>query len=125
LDQQIEQEDAGQTARSTFLAGYLSPFHRDSPALGCPAAALALDAAHAKPGGPLRGAYTDGLLDLIEGITRLVPDASGTDADENRALVELSTIVGAVVLARATAGSDVSDRILAEVRHHLTGENPA
>lgn len=122
LDALLEQDDAQHTARATFLAGYLSALHRDNPALGCPAAALAADAAHARPGDPLRVAYTDGLRNLIEGVTRLTT-ASDAAADEDHALVELSTIVGATVLARASAGSEVSDRILAAVRHYLTGRD--
>ncbi|WP_281283578.1 hypothetical protein [Nonomuraea longispora] len=34
-------------------------------------------------------------------------------------MVELSTIVGAMMLSRACAGDDLSDRILTAVRDHL------
>jgi len=39
--------------------------------------------------------------------------------DEGEALVELSTLVGAMVLARAAAGDEMSERILREVRESL------
>ena len=39
--------------------------------------------------------------------------------DEGEALVELSTLVGAMVLARAASGDEMSERILCEVRESL------
>lgn len=119
LDTLVEENDTAAAARTTFLAGYLSTVHRDNPDLGCPAAALAADAAHAAPTDPLREAYTAGVRDLVDGVGRLASGTGAADAGD-RAMVELSTIVGAVVLARASAGSDVSGRILAAVRQHLT-----
>ncbi|WP_372404231.1 TetR/AcrR family transcriptional regulator [Streptomyces luteireticuli] len=103
-------------ARAAFLAGYLSAPHRDNPALGCPGTTLAADAARAEPGDPLREAFTEGLRNLVDGMGRLAGAA-----DEESALVELSAMVGALVLSRACAGDDLSDRILAAVRDRLLG----
>jgi TetR/AcrR family transcriptional regulator, transcriptional repressor for nem operon len=120
MDALVEQDK--DAARDAFLANYLSPVHRDNPDLGCAAAALAMDAAHAEPHDLLRGAYTEGLRDLVEGMATLAP-TPGAAEDEDRALVELAAIVGAVLIARATAGNEVSDRILAAVRRHLTKDD--
>ncbi|MEU7860159.1 TetR/AcrR family transcriptional regulator [Nonomuraea sp. NPDC049141] len=103
-------------ARTEFLAGYVSALHRDNPALGCPGPALAVDAARAEPGDPLRQAFTTGLRGMVDGMRQL------DDGNEEEVLVELSTIVGALLLSRACADDDLSDRILTAVREHLVGD---
>ncbi|MFJ3220490.1 TetR/AcrR family transcriptional regulator [Kitasatospora sp. NPDC086801] len=102
------------TPRAEFLARYLSTPHRDNPGQGCAAAALAADAARAEPGSPLRTAFTAGLRDLADGFQHL-PDA----ADRESALADLSTMVGALLLARASEDPALSDELLAAARHRL------
>ncbi|AQW55498.1 TetR/AcrR family transcriptional regulator [Streptomyces violaceusniger] len=116
-------EDRGRDARAAFLATYLSTLHRDNPALGCAAAALAVDAARAEPGDPLRRAYADGMRNLVDGMERLTRKSGDTSPDERTILVELSTMIGALVLSRACAGDDLSDRILTAVRDHVLGDD--
>ncbi|TDE33535.1 TetR/AcrR family transcriptional regulator [Nonomuraea mesophila] len=106
-------DDPGSSARAAFLANYLSATHRDHPGHGCPCPTLAVDAARAEPDDPLRRSFAGGLNDLIDALRRL------DGADEEDVMVELSTIVGAMMLSRACAGDDLSDRILAAVRDHL------
>ncbi|MFD7589446.1 TetR/AcrR family transcriptional regulator [Kitasatospora sp. NPDC059811] len=101
--------------RAEFLARYLSTLHRDNPGQGCAAAALAADAARAEPGSPLRTAFTAGLCDLADGFQHL-PDA----AERESALADLSTMVGALLLARASEDPALSDELLAAARHRLT-----
>ncbi|MFD0399393.1 TetR/AcrR family transcriptional regulator [Kitasatospora sp. NPDC127121] len=103
------------TPRAEFLARYLSTLHRDNPGQGCAAAALAADAARAEPGSPLRTAFTAGLRDLADGFQHL-PDA----AERESALADLSTMVGALLLARASEDPALSDELLAAARHRLT-----
>ncbi|MEV7929972.1 TetR/AcrR family transcriptional regulator [Kitasatospora sp. NPDC088779] len=103
------------TPRAEFLARYLSTPHRDNPGQGCAAAALAADAARAEPGSPLRTAFTAGLRDLADGFQHL-PDA----ADRESALADLSTMVGALLLARASEDPALSDELLTAARHRLT-----
>ncbi|MEV7603009.1 TetR family transcriptional regulator [Kitasatospora sp. NPDC089797] len=123
-------EEAGPEARSgrdEFLARYLSGLHRDHPAAGCAAATLAADAARAEPGAPIRTAFTAGLSDLVDGyrqLTAVQDGADGTDgadgrADRETALAELSTLVGAILLARASEDRELSEEILAAARRHL------
>ncbi|UBU17919.1 TetR/AcrR family transcriptional regulator [Nonomuraea gerenzanensis] len=113
-------DDAGTTARAAFLSGYLSASHRDNAALGCPGASLAVDAARTEPGDPLRRAFTDGLRELIGAMRQL-----DEGADEETVIVELSAMVGALMLARACAGDELSDEILGVVRRHLLGGQAA
>ncbi len=116
-------EDRGRDARAAFLASYLSTLHRDNPGLGCAAAALAVDAARAEPGDPLRRAYADGMRNLVDGMERLTRKSGDDSPDEGTILVELSTMIGALVLSRACAGDDLSDRILTAVRDHALGDD--
>ncbi|BBJ38394.1 TetR family transcriptional regulator [Streptomyces antimycoticus] len=116
-------EERGRGARATFLATYLSTLHRDNPALGCAAAALAVDAARAEPGDPLRRAYADGMRKLVDGMERITRKPGDDSPDEGTILVELSTMIGALVLSRACAGDDLSDRILTAVRDHVLGDD--
>jgi TetR/AcrR family transcriptional repressor of nem operon len=91
---------------ANFVDVYLSPEHRDDPGGGCPAAGFGADVAREAPDSDARRAYTDG----IESYARLF----GGD------LAAVSTLVGAIVLARATAGTGLSDEILAAARADLT-----
>ncbi|TDD11740.1 hypothetical protein E1292_04290 [Nonomuraea deserti] len=72
-----------------------------------------MDAAHAEPGDPLRRAFAGGLRDLIDALRRL------DGAEREDVLVELSTIVGAMMLSRACADDELSDEILTAVRDRL------
>jgi TetR/AcrR family transcriptional regulator, transcriptional repressor for nem operon len=99
-------EGAGRTA---FVEGYLSAEHRDQPGDGCPAAGFGGDLAHEK-GSAAIPAYASG----IEAYGR----ALGTGGEEDLAAV--ATLVGAMVLARATAGTEISDRILEAARKTLS-----
>jgi TetR/AcrR family transcriptional repressor of nem operon len=115
---QIEQiaadnQDDPESARRIFLDDYLSVAHRDSAGDGCPNAGLAAEVARLPEESDIRTAFTAGLRQMVSAIGTV---GAGEEGD---ALVELSTLVGAMVLARATAGDEVSDRILREVRHHL------
>ncbi len=89
-----------------FVDGYLSPAHRDDPGDGCPAAGFGADVAREAPGSDARRAYARG----VESYAGLL----GSD------LAAGSTLVGAIVLARATAGTELSDEILAAARAGLT-----
>ena len=98
------------TDRDALLDYYLSPEHRDDAGNGCPTAGLAADVAREPADSPARGPYANG----VEGFAQWL----GDDGDED--LVTLSTMVGALLLARATSGTAVSDRILAAARAALT-----
>ncbi|RYF23495.1 MAG: TetR/AcrR family transcriptional regulator [Comamonadaceae bacterium] len=111
------------------VAAYLSPQHRDRPGEGCPAAALAVDAARA--GANLSEVFAQGVERNIERFARVVggglpADTAPTPELRNAATVTLATMVGALVLARATAAGQpaLSDEILATVRDHLLRTAP-
>jgi TetR/AcrR family transcriptional regulator, transcriptional repressor for nem operon len=104
-----DQPDQG-AARSSFITDYLSAEHRDDPGPGCPTAGFGGDLAHSDEVTPAREAYAAG----VDRYSRWL----GTEASPDLAAV--SMMVGAVMLARATAGLDISDRILEAARAALT-----
>ena len=100
---------------------YLSAAHRDEKAEGCPIAALGPDAA--RHGGPLRQAFGTGVehhLDLLEDVIQSDPDGDRRD----RAMVTLSTLVGALILSRAVEDQQLSSRILQASTQALLKQNP-
>ena len=123
------------------IQSYLSPQHRDAPGSGCPAAALAVDAARA--GGELSQVFADGIERNIQRFAQLLADSTpaapampaGTapqDADEAtaaaaaaihraHAMQVLATMVGGLVLARATAAAQpgLSEEILITLQGQL------
>jgi TetR/AcrR family transcriptional regulator, transcriptional repressor for nem operon len=96
-------------ARDDFIAGYLSAGHRDAPGDGCPSAGFGGDLARAEDAGA-RAEYARGIEMYADWL----------DGD----LATLSTMVGAIILARATADTDLSDRILATARDRLLAHPP-
>ena len=92
----------------TIVATYLSEGHVRAPGQGCPLAALANDVSREAPGSPVRSAFTRGVEGLAAILAGLTPKAS-RDRRRQRSLASLSTLVGAIVLARA-----VDDQALAK-----------
>ncbi|MFD9271186.1 TetR/AcrR family transcriptional regulator [Streptomyces goshikiensis] len=97
-------------AQQAMIASYLSARHRDSPAAGCPAAALAGDMARDPGALGAHHTYADGVSDFADWL----------DTDDQDGIVRLCTMLGAVVLARATKDSPLSDEILDAARASLT-----
>lgn len=110
------------------IQSYLSPQHRDAPGTGCPVAALAVDAARA--GGELSEVFAQGIERNIGRFAQLLADShaeAGTATeplqDRARAIHVLATMVGGLVLARATAAAQptLSDELLATLQAQLIG----
>lgn len=122
-DQRIARAEGDlDAARRALSVAYLSTAHRDGPAEGCTAAALAGDVAREDADKPVRAAYLEGLEGLIDKWMSTAP--AGTPAPEARqqALVQISAMVGAITLARATSGDPLSEAILDAARAWLLGE---
>lgn len=92
-----------------ILREYLSPQHRDTPADGCPSAAL-LDEI-ARCGNTVQQAYTDGLLDIVDDISaRVAPD--DPHSARMSTLNAFATLIGTLQLSRALADRQLSDAVL-------------
>ncbi len=118
------------------IQSYLSPQHRDTPGSGCPAAALAVDAARAGP--ELSQVFAEGIERNIQRFAQLLADSAPSvpaattprEADEAvataathraHAMQVLATMVGGLVLARATAAAQpgLSEEILTTLQDQL------
>jgi len=109
LAQSAEAQGA-EAARKAYFEAYLSEAHVENPGRGCPAAAMGPDAARA--GTVIEAAFQSG----IEGSIALLGGKALTK-DQRAALIrQMSTLVGAVILARAVGEVSLRGEILAAAR---------
>ncbi|MFE2823388.1 TetR/AcrR family transcriptional regulator [Streptomyces sp. NPDC059271] len=96
-------------ARRDLVEEYLSPEHRDDPGTGCPSAGFASDLAHAALEGNTmpQKPYADGVRAFADWMS---------DEEGDEGLVATCTMVGAILLARATSSTDLSEEILDAAR---------
>ena len=106
------------SALTALVNGYLSSRNSDMVGSGCPLAALATDVAREPVGKPVRNAYMAGLRRLL-GVLNALQSNDNPKKDRSVALAQLSTMVGALVLARATKRHALSEQILAAARENM------
>jgi TetR/AcrR family transcriptional repressor of nem operon len=94
--------------------GYLSKSHRDSPTPICPFAALGSELARSRE--ETKAAATEVLEKVL---VTLAADAPDREEARGNAIVALSTMIGAMTLARVVADSDLSSEILERAKDHL------
>ncbi|MET7648017.1 TetR/AcrR family transcriptional regulator [Streptomyces sp. NPDC005426] len=119
-------------AREALIDYYLSPEHRDSTGTGCPASALSADVSRQPAESQAKEQYIRGVRELAGWLGDAAPDTAAhppaEEADDpavpDDALATLCTMVGALVLARATAGSSLSERLLATARTTVAAPGP-
>jgi TetR/AcrR family transcriptional regulator, transcriptional repressor for nem operon len=100
----------GIPALTAIIDGYLSQLHRDKPETGCAVAALPGDVS--RSGSRLREAYASQVQSYLDVLTDLLAgDDPGARRDD--ALLALSALVGALSMARAVDGHELSDELLA------------
>lgn len=102
---------AEQDPIAAFADWYVSTAHRDDPADGCAIAALAGDAARDEA---VRGAYRTQVAHYLDMLQQMIGGEGA--AQRQRAAVTLSTMVGALVIARALGDTPESEALLADVR---------
>lgn len=95
-----------------YVRYYLSAEHRDSPATGCLMVALGPEVSREPVA---RSAFTEHLKTTVARFAAHFPWSKKRSARRN-AIRLLSTMVGAVILARAVNDPELSDEILREVR---------
>jgi len=105
------------TALKAMLAAYLSREHVEQLEAGCPLAALGSETCRQAP--DVRRVATRHIKAMIDLLARQSPDWGQRSAHE-RALVVLSTMVGAVMLARAVDEPSLSDSLREAALKHLT-----
>lgn len=101
---------------SAWMDAYLSPYHRDRAATGCPNCALA---------GLLRNQPPEAQSAMAEGqrrqIARMMDAMPATKESDRRdaAIGSWAAMVGAVILARAVNDTELSDEILSSTRRWI------
>ncbi|QRM55242.1 TetR/AcrR family transcriptional regulator [Sinorhizobium sp. BG8] len=120
---QGESADPAIPSLEAFAAAYLAPSHRDAVGDGCAVAALGPEIARLPAG--QRGEITDYVRSRIALIGKLQEEA-GQKPDRARAIRDLSSLVGALVMSRLVEDPDLSDEILEDTLRMVssgTGEN--
>jgi TetR/AcrR family transcriptional repressor of nem operon len=108
---------SSKTGLAAAAAKYLSTAHRDHPSEGCPLAALGSEIARCDD--RTRAAATAGFLKLVNTIAarfRKTPP----DVARRRALVAVSTMIGALTMSRIVTDPELSVEILQQAMKHLT-----
>jgi TetR/AcrR family transcriptional regulator, transcriptional repressor for nem operon len=108
--------DGAEDPLAAFADWYLSSEHRDNPGAGCGVVALGNDVARA--GDELRSAYTDQVRRYLARLVELL-GADAAPRPSAAATVALSTLVGALLVARAIDDPELSERILRDAREAL------
>ena len=104
-------------ALQALLRAYLSKAHVEGVETGCSVAALGSEMPRQAP--EVRRAATRRIKEMIDLVARQSPDW-GKPGAHARALVTMSTMVGALALARAVADSRLSDALREAALKHLT-----
>lgn len=102
---------------NTAIAQYLSIQHRDDTANGCPIAALGGELA--RSGDSVRDVTTGGFLKMVDVIASQL-DGMTPAAARKEAIWILSSMIGAMTMARVVTEPELSASILREARRHLT-----
>ncbi|TPL95980.1 TetR/AcrR family transcriptional regulator [Mesorhizobium sp. B2-3-10] len=110
-------EDQSDQIREALAAGgldmaidaYLSTAHRDNPGQGCASAALLPEIA--REPSETRQLYTERLLTQVRQVAAELPPR--TQNRESVALGIFATLIGALQMARAVDGTELSERVLA------------
>jgi TetR/AcrR family transcriptional regulator, transcriptional repressor for nem operon len=101
---------------AAFVDWYLSPSHRDDPGSGCAVVALGADAARGDE--RVRAAYSGQVERYIARLEELL--GGGEDA-RPRAIAAVTSMVGALLIARAVDDESLSEEILSETRAAVRG----
>jgi TetR/AcrR family transcriptional repressor of nem operon len=109
-------------ARHAIAEGYLRATYRDPAVAACPTATLVTDVAREPATHPIHAAYIDGVRQQVEVLAGL-RRTGDPRRDRAAACVQLATMMGALLLARATRGDGISDEFLDAARTHLTTDH--
>ena len=109
-------EDA---AVDDYVSEYLSAEHRDDPGSGCPFAALCCEMRQQSKGA--RERFTAGVKGMVGWLSSRMDKETKLKRRDDQALATLSSLVGALVLARAVNDPKLSDDILRAARNGLGG----
>jgi TetR/AcrR family transcriptional repressor of nem operon len=109
-------------ARRAIAEGYLRAANCDPSVASCPTATLVADVARAGAQHPIHATYLDGVRKQIDTLAAL-GDSGDPARDRADACVDLATMMGALLLARACHGDPISVEIAAAARARLATDD--
>lgn len=107
-----ERESEGERL-AAIVNGYLTAEHRDDVGNGCALPSLGIEVSRASP--KTRKVFASKLEDMITMLVEQFPELSPKTA-RREAIGVISTMIGAMILARATGTGEFSDEILSAGR---------
>jgi len=102
-----------------YFERYLSRRNRDNPENACLFPALSAEVA--RQGAPVRAVFTAGLREYLDALAAIA-DRDTTGGVPKNAIAILSTLVGAMLLARAVDDEALSDNLLDAARDALKAQ---
>ena len=115
LDVHCEMLFSQERPLEAFIDSYLSEWHQTSPDQGCPLTTMSSEMG-------LRGQNSRTTDDVLNARLKQVEAALGSPNAGEQSLVLMSTLVGALVLARSVESAELATRILDVVRGSLKAE---
>lgn len=112
LDKHCEQLFSQERPLDAFIDSYLSEWHQTSPHEGCPLTTMSSELG-------LRGQNSRTTDEVLNARLKQVEAALGSSNAGEQSLVLMSTLVGALMLARSVESAELASRILDVVRAHL------
>jgi len=106
------QSDSPAVARAELVSHYLFPSVDEEDA-GCPMVCLAVDVSRSALDNPVRPSFNQGFEKLVAIFSDLQTAGAENQTQREQALLNISKMVGAMILARATQGESVADELLA------------
>lgn len=116
LDDHCDRLFSQERPLEAFIDSYLSDWHLTSPAEGCPLPTMSSELG-------LRGQHSATTDAVLGARLKQIETALGDGHGDEQALVMMSTLVGALVLARSVEDPALAQRIMDVVRDNLKGLN--
>ncbi|KJZ51897.1 TetR/AcrR family transcriptional regulator [Pseudomonas marginalis] len=112
LDAHCETLFSQERPLEAFIDSYLSAWHLNSPAEGCPLPTMSSELG-------LRGQHSPTTDAVLDARLKQIETALGEGQSDAQSLVMMSTLVGALVLARSVEDKALAMRIMEVVRDSL------
>jgi TetR/AcrR family transcriptional regulator, transcriptional repressor for nem operon len=131
---QLALDESGQSMRgrllgedkpdiAAFVDFYLDEAHRDGRAAGCAVAALAGDAP--RKSAAVQAQFRKHIESNLKNLSAALPPGASAEEARAKAILILSTLYGALIMARAVGDSALSREVLRTVRRQVLGMTTA
>ncbi len=102
-------EDYGADWPNAFADYYLGDAHRTDIANGCAMAGLSPDVVRAEP--DVQQAYSNLMQKIVDEVTKGIPGELPEDEKQQRAWSFLTSLIGALIVARASGSDPIAEQI--------------